>query len=158
MPSRYMSEEELMKRIEKMEKIVFPAIKERTQRIVEEYSKRYNKRKMLIEIENGTHVMVKLPHRPNKLAPLYEGPYTVVRRTKGGSYVLKDEQNELLHRDYTPSELKVISIDESIIEDEYYTVEEIRDHRGSSGSREYLVKWAGYGDRANTWCHVLTCQ
>ncbi|KAG1450460.1 hypothetical protein G6F55_009674 [Rhizopus delemar] len=151
MPSRYMSEEELMKRIEKMEKIVFPAIKERTQRIVEEYSKRYNKRKMLIEIENGTHVMVKLPHRPNKLAPLYEGPYTVVRRTKGGSYVLKDEQNELLHRDYTPSELKVISIDESIIEDEYYTVEEIRDHRGSSGSREYLVKWAGYGDRANTW-------
>ncbi|KAG1124350.1 hypothetical protein G6F38_013911 [Rhizopus arrhizus] len=106
---------------------------------------------MLIEIENGTHVMVKLPHRPNKLAPLYEGPYTVVRRTKGGSYVLKDEQNELLHRDYTPSELKIVSIDESIIEDEYYTVEEIRDHRGPSGNREYLVKWAGYGDRANTW-------
>jgi hypothetical protein len=35
---------------------------------------------MLTEIENGTHVMVKLPRRPNKLAPLYEGPYTVVRR------------------------------------------------------------------------------
>lgn len=151
MPSHYMSEEELMKKINEMEKIVFPAIKERTQRIIEEYSKRYNKKKMLIEIENGTHVMVKLPHRPNKLAPLYEGPYTVVRRTKGGSYVLKDEQNELLHRDYTPSELKIVSIDESIIEDEYYTVEEIRDHRGPSGSREYLVKWAGYGDRANTW-------
>ncbi|KAG1205364.1 hypothetical protein G6F69_009432 [Rhizopus microsporus] len=149
--SKYMTEEELLQRIDKMENIIFPAINERTKRIIEEYSKKYDKKKMMINIENGTHVMVRLPNRANKLAPLYEGPYTVVRRTQGGSYILKDEQNELLHRDYTPSELKIVSMDESVIEDEYYEVEEIRDHRGTAGKREYLVKWAGYGERANTW-------
>ena len=149
--SKYMTEEELLQRIDKMENIIFPATNERTKRIIEEYSKKYDKKKMMINIENGTHVMVRLPNRANKLAPLYEGPYTVVRRTQGGSYILKDEQNELLHRDYTPSELKIVSMDESVIEDEYYEVEEIRDHRGTAGKREYLVKWAGYGERANTW-------
>ncbi|EIE87751.1 hypothetical protein RO3G_12462 [Rhizopus delemar RA 99-880] len=78
-------------------------------------------------------------------------PYTVVRKNRGGSYELKDEQNELLHRNYTPSELKVVNMDESNIENEYYEVEEIRDHRGPIGHREFLVKWAGYGERANTW-------
>lgn len=95
--------------------------------------------------------MVRLPHRPNKLAPLYDGPYTVVRKNKGGSYELKDEQNELLHRNYVPSELKVVNIDETHIEDTYVEVEYIRDHRGGPGKREYLVKWKGYGERENSW-------
>ncbi|KAG1446084.1 hypothetical protein G6F55_011689 [Rhizopus delemar] len=95
--------------------------------------------------------MVRLENRTSKLAPLYKGPYTVVRKNRGGSYELKDEQNELLHRNYTPSELKVVNMDESNIENEYYEVEDIRDHRGPIGHREFLVKWAGYGERANTW-------
>jgi hypothetical protein len=146
-----MTAKELEERIEHMENIVFPAILERTQKINEEYSKRYNDKNVLVDIPVGAHVMVRLRNRASKLAPLYEGPYTVVRKNKGGSYELKDEQNELLHRNYTPSELKIVNIDESNIEDEYYEVEDIRDHRGSSGNREYLVKWAGYGERANTW-------
>lgn len=151
LPKDLMTVEELEERIKHMEELVFPAIFERTQKINEEYSKRYNKKNVLVDIPVGTHVMVRLKSRPSKLAPLYEGPYTVVRKNKGGSYELKDEQNELLHRNYTPSELKVVSLDESVIEDEYFEVEDIRDHRGSPGNREFLVKWAGYGERANTW-------
>jgi hypothetical protein len=45
MPSHYMSEEELMKKIKEMEKMVFPEIKDRTQRIIEEYSKNITKEK-----------------------------------------------------------------------------------------------------------------
>ena len=146
-----MTVKELEERIKHMENIVFPAIIERTRKINEEYSKRYNDKNVLVDIPVGAHVMVRLRNRASKLAPLYEGPYTVVRKNKGGSYELKDEQNELLHRNYTPSELKIVNIDESNIEDEYYEVEDIRDHRGSTGNREYLVKWAGYGERANTW-------
>jgi hypothetical protein len=95
--------------------------------------------------------MVRLQHKPNKLAPLYEGRYTVVRKNKGNSYELKDELGELLHRSYVPSELKIVTIDESAIENELYEVEDIRDHRGTPGEREFLVKWVGYGERANTW-------
>ncbi|KAG1001383.1 hypothetical protein G6F63_010568 [Rhizopus arrhizus] len=146
-----MTIKELEERVNYMENVIFPAINERTQKINEEYSKRYNDKNILVNIPNGTHVMVRLNSRSGKLAPLYEGPYTVVRKNKGGSYELKDEQNELMHRNYTPSELKIVHIDESNIEDEYYELEDIRDHRGPSGNREYLVKWAGYGERANTW-------
>jgi hypothetical protein len=134
-----------------MEDIVFPAIHERAKRINEEYQKKFNNKNILVDIPKGTHVMVRLKHRPNKLAPLYEGPYTVVRKNRGNSYELKDELGELLHRNYVPSELKIVTIDESAIENELYEVEDIRDHRGQPGEREYLVKWVGYGERANTW-------
>jgi hypothetical protein len=63
--------------------------------------------------------------RAHKLAPIYQGPYIVVRKTEAGNYVLKDEKGELLHRDYVPSELKVVSIDETIFEDEVYVIDTI---------------------------------
>ncbi|EIE90565.1 hypothetical protein RO3G_15276 [Rhizopus delemar RA 99-880] len=150
-PNRPVTEQELIERTDRMYQIVFPAIRERTQKIIEEASKRFNDKNMIIDLPKDTAVMVRLPGRTSKLSPLYEGPYIVVRKTQGGSYVLKDEQNELLHREYVPSELKVVSIDETAIEDTYYEVEDIRDHRGGPGQREYLVKWAGYGERENTW-------
>ena len=151
-PRKLTSEEELINKAEIMATVVFPAIHERTMRLVEEQSKKFNTKHYLIDIAVGTAVMVKLPNRASKLSPLYEGPFTVVRKTQAGTYVLKDEMNELLHRDYVPSELKVVSIDETNIEDELYEVQEIRDHRQDpNGEREYLVKWVGYGERENSW-------
>lgn len=149
-----LSVDELEKRAEHLNTIVFPAIKERTMKIVEEQNKRFNKHHQLVDIPVDTPVMIRLAEgRKNKLAPLYSGPYTVVRKTAAGTYVLKDETNELLHRDYVPSELKVVSIDETAIEDEVYEVEDIRDHRRNqeTGEIEYLTKWVGYGERENTW-------
>jgi transposase InsO family protein len=144
--------EELEKRIGYMNEIVFPAIKERTQKILEEYEKKFNKKHYIIDIPVGTAVMVRLPHRASKLSVLYEGPYIVHHKTQANNYVLKTENNELLHRDYTPSELKIVSIDETAIEDELFEVEDIRDHRDNeNGEKEYLVKWAGYGERENSW-------
>jgi hypothetical protein len=135
-----------------MNEIVFPAIKERTQKILEEYEKKFNKKHYIIDIPVGTAVMVRLPHRASKLSVLYEGPYIVHHKTQANNYVLKTENNELLHRDYTPSELKIVSIDETAIEDELFEVEDIRDHRDNEdGEKEYLVKWAGYGERENSW-------
>ncbi|KAG2191406.1 hypothetical protein INT47_000261 [Mucor saturninus] len=151
-PRKMVTEEELVQRAETMAKVVFPAIAERTRKIVEEQSKKFDKKHYLIDIPNDTTVMVKLPNRATKLSPLYEGPFTVVRKTMGGTYVLKDEMNELLHRDYVPSELKVVNIDESSIEDELFEVDEIRDHKDNAeGEREYLIKWIGYGERENSW-------
>lgn len=152
LPLRHMmTPKQLEDRIEHMETVVFPAIAERTNKIMEERKKKFDKKNIMVDIPVGTHVIVRLQHRPNKLAPLYEGPYTVIRRNQGGSYELKDEQNELMHRNYVPSELKVVNVDESKLEDTYEEVESIRDHRGKPGNREYLIKWKGYGERGNTW-------
>ncbi|CEP06946.1 hypothetical protein, partial, partial [Parasitella parasitica] len=146
--------DELQTRIEHMNNVVFPAIKERTEKLAEEYSKKLDERRMIIEdIPFDSAVMIRLPEgRQSKLSPLYAGPYIVVRRTMAGNYILKDETNELLHREYTPSELKLVNIDETDIENEIYEVEEIRDHRKrSDGVIEYLVKWSGYEDRYNDY-------
>jgi hypothetical protein len=150
---RILSHKELEERVEKMATIVFPAIQERVEKITQQQAKNFDKNHNLIHIENGTAVMAKIPStvRAHKLAPIYQGPYIVVRKTVAGNYVLKDEKGDLLHRDYVPSELKVVSIDETEFEDEVYEVEEIRDHRGPPHDREYLIKWSGYGDRSNTW-------
>jgi hypothetical protein len=85
----------------------------------------------MIHIKNGDWVMVKIPEsqHDNKLQPIYEGPYRVVHRNKDDStYVLKDEMNELLHREHAPYELKVVSVDEPAIEDEMYEVDCILAH------------------------------
>lgn len=144
---------QLLQRAEYMNSIVFPAIQERTTRLMEEYNKKVDKKNYIIDIPFDTPVMVRLKEgRESKLAPLYAGPYVVARKTKAGNYVLRDERNELLHREYTPSELKIVSLDETAIEEESFEVEDIRDHRTNpNGVVEYLVKWVGYGERENDW-------
>jgi hypothetical protein len=112
------SVEELVKRAEHVADIIFPAIKERTDKIIAEYNKKFNGKHYLIDIPIGTPVMIKIPGgRPTALLLLYTGSYTVVCKTSAGTFVLKDESNELLHRGYEPSELKVVSMDESVIEE-----------------------------------------
>jgi ribonuclease HI len=150
-PKDIMSIEELEERIDYMHNIVFPAINEREKKINEIMRKRFDDNHMLVDIPVGAHVMVKVRQRPSKLSPIYDGPYTVIRRNQGGSYELKDEMNEILHRNYVPSELKVVNVDEKAIDDEYFEIEAIRDHRGKAANREYLIKWKGYGERMCSW-------
>ncbi|KAG1119078.1 hypothetical protein G6F42_013051 [Rhizopus arrhizus] len=146
--------EELQKRAATLNDIVFPAIQQRTRELTELYRNKFNNKHYILEnIPVDTPVMIRLAAgRANKLAPLYSGPYVVVRKTQAGNYILKDDTNELLHREYTPSELKVVSLDETALEEKVYEVEEIRDHRVlSDGTTEYLTKWVGYGERENDW-------
>lgn len=150
-PQDIMSIEDLEERIEYMHNMVFPAINEREKKINELMRKRFDDNHVLVDIPIGSHVMVKVRQRPSKLSPIYDGPYTVIRRNQGGSYELKDEMNEILHRNYVPSELKVVNVDEKSIEDEYFEIEAIRDHRGKAANREYLIKWRGYGERMCSW-------
>lgn len=146
--------EELQQRAATLNDIVFPAIQQRTQELTELHRNKFDKKHYILEdIPTDTPVMIRLAAgRANKLAPLYSGPYVVVRKTQAGNYILKDDTNELLHREYTPSELKVVSLDETALEEKVYEVEEIRDHRVlSNGTTEYLTKWVGYGERENDW-------
>ena len=96
--------QQLLDRLDYMAEIVFPAIKERTDIVVKAQKEGFDKSQQIIDIPIGSYVVARLPTRNNKLAPAYEGPFTVVNKTKNGNYVLKDMTGSLTSRNYTPSD------------------------------------------------------
>ncbi|KAJ8651366.1 hypothetical protein O0I10_013116 [Lichtheimia ornata] len=156
---RPLTEDELMDRIDLMSKTVFPAISERAQALAQLKKGKHDTRYRIVQYPPGSKVMVKDMLRSKKLDPRYEGPYTVVKETKGGSYVLRDEQGLLAPRNYAPSQLKLVSEDELVDvnelyehEGKYYTIQAIVDHRElAPGKYEYRVRWQGYTEADDTW-------
>ena len=144
--------EELQRRLRIMQDIVYPAISE----AVQEKQKKANKaltllRGPVVDFAVGSWVMARDPRRKGKLAPIFEGPFKVMRRTTGGSYLLEDTDGTLLNRRFAPSQLTLITPPEEIIQATSYVVEAILSHRGSPGAYEYLVKWLNYDNSANEW-------
>jgi len=142
------SQEELLKRLSYMTETVFPAIETKaraTQRLMIE---RFNRTVLHNEFPDGSKVMTLDPIKGDKLSPRYEGPYTVVRRTTGGAYELKDATGELLGRNFAPSQLKLVLDDFETTDT--YVVDKILNHREvPGGGMEYRVSWKGYKER--TW-------
>ena len=117
--------------------------------------KTWNKHRRLLlnnALPNGAIVMLIDQLRTNKHEPKYVGPYHVVRRTRNGTYVLKEPASgDLLDRQVPPDQLKLISKKPRAADlaDNQYEVEAVLAHRGTPGDHQYLVKWKHYNDR--TW-------
>ncbi|CEJ05438.1 hypothetical protein RMCBS344292_19379 [Rhizopus microsporus] len=131
--------------------IIFPAIAERNKAYTDIQKGIADKKHRVIDYPEGSYVMVRVRDRYNNLSPAYQGPYSVVRKTTGGSYVLKDEEGILMSRNYSPVELKLISQEEIVSEAELYVIEAIIDHKGEPGNREYLVRWKNYTKEDDSW-------
>ena len=150
--SKPLSYEELIERIDHMTNIVFPAIKDQTNKYVEQMKTQFEKYNTIVDdFEEGCEVMVRIPTMTGSLQPSYEGPYKVLRKTKGGSYILSDEVDVLMPRDYAPSELKRVVTDEEVKSGEIYEIEGIIGHKGKGKSTQYLVRWKGYSKAADSW-------
>jgi hypothetical protein len=145
-----MSHEDLLKRLEFMTTIVFPAIEAKAKSNQLKMIERFNKTILHCEFPDGSTVMAVDPIKGGSLSPRYEGPFTVVRKNKGGAYILKDGTGSLLGRNYAPSQLKLVYEDpDSFLT---YEVEKILDaRRNLEGTWEYFTKWKNYSDDDNTW-------
>jgi hypothetical protein len=144
------SELELVKRIEYMHNVVFPAISEGSQKQQSRMISSFQSKISDNLFPDGSYVMAIDPKSGDKLQPAYEGPFMVVRRTKGGSYVLRDSTGALTPRNYAPSQLKKVDRDE--VGDVSYEIEAVLNHRkGENGNDEYLVRWKNYGEDADLW-------
>lgn len=136
-----------VKELENLTKIVFPAIEAKVQAYIDARMKDKTKEK---SFPPGAYVMAVNKTRQNKFEAAYEGPFKVMRRNKGGAYILQDTDGTTLGRNYTPGELKIISHDPDTME-KSYAIEKIVDHRGEKGNYEYFIKWKGYDNSENTW-------
>jgi hypothetical protein len=152
-----MSHEELLKRIDYMCDIVFPAIHDKAMAQLELEKARFDNSHTMADFPSGSHVMVRLQTKSGQLAPAYTGPYTVIRKNRGNSYILRDHTGELMPRNYTSSELKLISHDEVIeLDDEgneikHFELEAILNHRGEPTKREYLVRFKNQSRDSDEW-------
>jgi IS30 family transposase len=146
-----MSQEDLLQRLTYMTEIVFPAIEEKAKATQAKMIERFNATVLHNEFPDGAKVMTLDPIRGDKLTARYEGPYTVVEKTPHGAYVLRDGTGELLHRNYAPSQLKLVLDD---LETNTFEVEKIVGHKindRAPGEYLYHVKWKGYPSEDNTW-------
>ena len=151
---------------EKVTSLILPAIHDRIT------SKQASMRKKMDEMRKkltkddllpGTMVQIKDPlyllhpsMRPTK-EPMWIGPYTIVRRTLYGPYILRDDTGATYPRQVNIDQMKVlyspkqIPADRQRDADNTYEVEHIIKHRDNGGTFEYLVKWKGYGVKDATW-------
>jgi transposase InsO family protein len=153
--SELLTEEGLMRRIKYLNDIVYPTISEAVKNKKSQDIERWNKdncHKIIKEAKfiPGAIVMALDECRPNKTAPRYLGPLTVVRRTKGGSYILKGQDGTEYRR--PPSTLKMVTREPTEpLADNHVEVEQILEHRGTGKSTEYLVKWKNIDQSNNEW-------
>ena len=149
--------------------IIYPAIAQRAAKAQEKYRQRVDgAHKILVVslLKPETVVMLKDPKyllnpgmRPSS-EPMYIGPYTVVRPTTHGAYILRDELGVNLARPVPLDHMKILYTPDRVPEqaaqvDNYndvYVMEDIISHRENKGMLEYLVKWKGYKKPTdNTW-------
>jgi hypothetical protein len=141
---------------QKIASLIYPAITERTKNSKDALIKSLNKqRRQLLPsaFPSGSTVMITDPTRANKFEPKYIGPYIVVRRSRGGAYVLKDMTGDQLDRRVPPDQIKLLhrSARQKDTDEPTYEVESVVNHRGDPGQYEYLVQWKNYNDEHNSW-------
>ncbi|SAM02503.1 hypothetical protein [Absidia glauca] len=140
-----------MQRIKDMSDIVLPAIAQRTYNVRNASQKKFDKTHKIIDYKVGSLVSLLKPTRTTQMETKYTGPFTVVKKNKGGAYTLQQSNGELLPKAFPPSALKSVSQDPILQEEERWEVESIINHKGSPGNYQYKVRWKGYDSDADTW-------
>jgi hypothetical protein len=96
--------------------------------------------------------MLKDLRRTNKLEPPWIGPYTVLRQTANGSYIVADTDGIILDRTVPRDQIKFHALTAPVTADSVYTVRKILDHRKkANGTLEFLIDWKGYSLKDATW-------
>ncbi|KAG2189718.1 hypothetical protein INT46_002651, partial [Mucor plumbeus] len=156
LPDKEIDVEAFKKKLDLIDRIVVPAIRDQILQTQKKDSTYFRKRHRILEnpYPIGATVMIKnIENKNNKTDPNYEGPFYVHGHTRNGSYILVDKTNTFLARDIPTQQLKLIS-EENVDKEsnkQVYEVQAIVKHRGTSPNYEYLTRWKGYTSEDDTW-------
>ena len=139
----------------KFKDAVLPGLEKRVLEVKKSQEERLNERKQVEELKPGTLVMAIDPNKASKWDPVYQGPYTVKERNKGGAYTLINELGEEMLPRRTIEMLKPVQQSSKLADraqsGSNYEVERVMDHRKTTNGDEYLVKWRNYFESDNSW-------
>ncbi len=146
------SMEELERRINHIHDVIYPGIRTLSNNNREKAKQYFEaNHRIITDIPDGALVMTLPSTISGKGESKYEGPYTVIKRSKGGAYTLLDNDKRILPRKYAPSQLKILTGDDIDMSQTYEINRILRHRKDDKGSYEYLVSWRGYDDKANSW-------
>jgi hypothetical protein len=144
-----LSHSDIVDRMEELNCLVYPAIYDSAERHASVVRKRFDNSMKLLSFEAGDTVFLRNKARTNSLQQFYTGPFEIVRRTSGGSYVLREPGGPELPSHAAPSNLKLGSRPSAsrALHDEGRAglrldpsaVVGIREHRLADGVYLYLV-------------------
>ena len=86
----------------------------------------------------------------NKFEPAYHEPYKVLRRNRGGAYILEDSTGALYPRNVPPSHLKTIP-NQDADQTSSFEVEAILNHVEDKEGIKYHVRWKDYSEDHDSW-------
>ena len=130
---------------EKMQSIVHPAILERVKEKKTKQAVRFNETHKIVDaILPGSVVYLKDTAEKSKWINENNGPFKVVRQTRGGAYILENRAGTTLTQRFPPQLLKVVphAEFEKADQSKSYYVQKILDaEQLANGSYRYLVKF-----------------
>jgi transposase InsO family protein len=157
--SELLTPDEILSRAEYLHKLVYPAVNGKTAAEQTKAIKAFNskhKRRIIDEDHfiPGAFVMVRDEIRNDKTSPRYAGPFEIVRRNRGGTYLLKGPGNTQYKR--PPNVLKLVTYNQGTTDwDQHCEVDRIVDHRpqhiACNDNTEYRTRWKGLADTEDTW-------
>ena len=146
------SYDEVKRRFRFANEVLFPAVRDATQSHVSRAIQSFARTKRILKepFPAGTSVMVVDPTRSRKTQPVYEGPFKVAFRNRGGAYHLIDSDGTPFQRKVSASMLKVV-VPNPAHDSVSFVVDHIIGHRGSNSRREYLVRWKSKPRSEDSW-------
>jgi hypothetical protein len=145
---------------------VLPGLKTRVAQVKQEQREKMDLRKQVKPLLPGDIVWIVDVTAGSKWDSVYEGPFTVLKQHRSGTYSLLDAMGDLVPKRIPISQIRTPSpltdkVDTRVSEggdqvsdigkEEHFVVEKVLDHNKVGGTFEYLVKWKGYGTGSNTW-------
>ena len=148
--SAIQDEQDLLKRMEQMQQVIWPAIRKKGE-LFDEKIKQYFDKKIvrggqLAAFPVGSYVMMVNLKRKGKTDARYVGPFKVLKENAGGTYTLLSSDGNLLPNKVPPNFLKMISFPGNPATKK--TGMRIIDCNSTEGdpSRKYLIEAEGMED------------